>query len=998
MSFTSPASLNFVTDRMFDSSFLSELSPGDDPGGEQDVSLRVEDTNTGPVFGDGPVSLPSGPGGSTAGTISGSASGFAFTIDIIDDTGEIDQATIDLVESVVEAALERWGEFINGAEGASLEVQLTIEAPEGPDDDTVASGGTASLAIPDINDFEDANGNGILDDGEVLNLQAGTAFELITGEDVNDEAPDLNIALNAARLMDDEFFVDSLIEPGDEVPDGQIDLFSVLLHEIGHGLGFFGLRDTIDDELPTFTLSTGVSVRGQTAFDIFTVAGDGDTVLFNGPATVAAYGEAVQLESFTGDPGSDLSHFVGSQTGTDTDLSLLNPFVIPGDRVDIGALSLAVLRDIGLDVVVPDDLPLVNEFDDLPAAVVPVFSISAIGASLQANGLLLTINADDDAPFTSIGSSIGLEVTGAGGSVSQRVLIFGDNITSQDVLIDFDVLLPDGDLGFVGTQELTVDVRFFNPAQAALGNGTNEETTTISTGVFFTGGTEGNDTLNGAAAIDSIFGRGGDDTINGLGGDDSLNGDLGNDILNGGLGNDELFGGAGADELFGNGDADTLNGGLGNDLLDGGAGNDTLFGGDGDDLLFGNIGNDTLDGGLGADELRGGNGFDTLTGGDGDDSVFGGNGNDTLDGGIGNDFIAGDAGFDDISGGDGDDTIFGQRGIDTINGGDGDDTIFGGSGDDFLDGGAGNDTIIGGVQADTLIGGIGNDTLNGASGFDILQGGPGDDILIGQSGDDTLTGGSGNDELNGGAGTDTINGGTGADIILAGNGFDIIDGGTGADTIDGQNGNDTIFGGNGNDTINGGSGFDTIDGGGGNDIINGGANSDTINGGTGDDIIDGGGGPDFLNGGLGNDTLTGGSDVDIFIFEADFGNDTITAFGGADAIDLSALGLSGISDLEITADGQDVIVNVAGDAQNSIRIQNTTVDQITGGDFIFTAPVSAQSPLTEDVFGFEAEAAFVASPQEAPAFDVAELDLLFDLEGVSQEGILLISDNDFLLF
>jgi len=893
-----------------------------------------------------PVEMEGGPVSASSVT-TGDASGFGFTVTIVDNDGNPVNITPGApgfnaeaaqIAAIAEAALENWGSFINGADGAVIDVELTVDSQE---EGTIASAGPGGFFFTEdgLDNFVDENGNGVLDDGELVVIEAVTAVELQTGEDLNGTDADINITVNADVLADGDFHIDQVdFDPAtgeasvtfaDEVPAGLIDLFSVLVHEVGHGLGFLGFRDTPTDDPFPFTTPDGTEVFLGSLFDVFTNVSDPSRVVFDGPATIAAYGEAVALEIATGDPGSDLGHFVGSEPGFDTALSILNPFVLPGDRVNIGALTLAVLTDLGYDVNVPTDLSLVNEFDPFAGADFPVFTTSAVTSSVTNTGVDFTINASDAAFFTTISSSVGVEISGGGGSQSQRVQIFEDE-TSQVISVDFDTLLPGGDTGFVGTQEITVDIRFFNPAQAALGNGTNEESATVNTGILFFGGTGGTDNFDGSNNVDIIFGRSGDDLIDGNGGDDQIDGGSGADAINGNDGEDILNGGSGND---------TINGGSGSDTINGGGGGDVINGGSGVDTLIGFSGNDVLDGGSGNDNLNGGTGDDTLIGGTGNDTLDGGGNNDDLFGGLGDDTLAGNVGNDSLIGGDGNDTLNGGTGADTVSGDDGDDDIIGGGGGDDISGGNGEDTIFAGGSADTVNGGNGNDFISGFSGNDTINGG---------SGNDTIVAGSGNDIVDGGSFADDINGGGGADII---------DGGSGNDTINGSTGNDTLNGGSGADTLIGGSGLDILNGGTGNDTLNGGGSDDQLFGDIGDDTLSGSSGTDTLNGGEGNDTLIGGSGIDTYVFEANFGNDTITSLAAGERIDLATLGVSDITGLTIEQDGADVVISLTGDNQNSIRLSNRDVSTIDENDFIFdtgAAIVDNVTPIepAQDTFDF----------------------------------------------
>lgn len=130
-----------------------------------------------------------------------------------------------------------------------------------------------------------------------------------------------------------------------------------------------------------------------------------------------------------------------------------------------------------------------------------------------------------------------------------------------------------------------------------------------------TGGV-GNDTILGGTGTDTLDGGDDDDLIDGGSGNDSILGGAGNDTVIGGLGADTLNGGDGDDIVLGGavGAVDIDPATASPDVLFGGSGNDTLDGKDSDDSLFGGTGNDVLFGGNGDDYLEGNEGNDTLYG------------------------------------------------------------------------------------------------------------------------------------------------------------------------------------------------------------------------------------------------------------------------------------------------------------------------------------------------------------------------------------------------
>ena len=92
------------------------------------------------------------------------------------------------------------------------------------------------------------------------------------------------------------------------------------------------------------------------------------------------------------------------------------------------------------------------------------------------------------------------------------------------------------------------------------------------------------------------------------------------------------------------------------------------------------------------------------------------------------------------------------------------------------------------------------------------------------------------------------------------------------------------------------------------------------------DVLFGGSGDDTLNGGAGNDWLVGGE-----------GNDTITDFtDGEDMIDLSAFSsISGFSDLTITQDGDDTVIDLGAHGGGEITLEDFTSTDLDATDFGF---------------------------------------------------------------
>ena len=145
------------------------------------------------------------------------------------------------------------------------------------------------------------------------------------------------------------------------------------------------------------------------------------------------------------------------------------------------------------------------------------------------------------------------------------------------------------------------------------------------------------------------------------------------------------------------------------------------------------------------------------------------------------------------------------------------------------------------------------------------------------------------------------------------------------DTYVGTSFGDTMTGGGGNDTLQGGAGNDHLSGGLGRDLLLGGANAD---------VLSGGSGADTLKGDSGNDKLTGGGGVDVFVFAAGGGADTIKDFTDAlDKIDLTDFGFATLA--EARGHFSDVGLNcVFTMGSDVLTLTAFSLAQIDGADLI----------------------------------------------------------------
>lgn len=835
-------------------------------------------------------------------------------------TSGVSASILTSIQQVTLDAANYWGRYINFGT-ATIDIRVNV----------INLGATTlAQAGPDFFFTRVVNGAQV--------FQAGTILELQNGVDRNGGTADIDIDVNLTSVNGNEFFYGGLANPN--VPFSQFDLFTVLAHEIGHGLGFL-----------SFDPTTATANRAE--FDLFKSGN-----FFTGPRAVALFGGNVPLQN--GD-GSHLNVF-----------DLLFPSISNGDRYFVSALDVAILADAGLPILEPtsgnDSLYGFERFASGEVLVGGNDVISLLAGSDWYDGLSGTDSVDGGSGNDTLFGGAGNDTLRGGGD--DDFLIGGLGVDSIDGGAGDDSIVGGGDLvdGGDGFDTLT----FFEAGAIAV------NFSSPTSGVGVAGAASGLQFSN----IENFIASASDDTLSGSSLNDSIDGGLGSDSILGNDGDDLLNGGEGGTNILrgGNGD-DTLVGGPFLDTLDGGAGVDTIvyasedggvfvqlstgttFGGGSVDAagnyLFGEV-RDTLidienvigtqfgdrveavatsriDGGGGGDFLLAGSGADTILGGEGNDSLSGGGNTDTLQGGLGNDTLDGGAGFDlaDYS----DKT--GAVNVNLFNG----QALTGGAlnASGFYVGGAVEDSltsieaVFGAAFGDRLIGGGFSSRLEGQGGNDFLFAFGGNDTLLGGDGNDFISSGSGADQVFGDDGDDTLNGGLGADTLNGGAGTDTADYSdrSGAVNVNLFNGQaltggtlnvsgfyvggfledqllsiEAVFGSGFGDRLIGGSSSTRLEGRGGNDFLFAFSGNDSLLGGDGDDFISPSGGADqlfgddgndTLNGGLGNDTLNGGAGTDTADYSDRTGAVNVNLFNGT-AVTGGALNASGFYVNGVTED------------------------------------------------------------------------------------------------
>ncbi|MDD3013150.1 MAG: calcium-binding protein [Candidatus Gastranaerophilales bacterium] len=459
-------------------------------------------------------------------------------------------------------------------------------------------------------------------------------------------------------------------------------------------------------------------------------------------------------------------------------------------------------------------------------------------------------------------------------------------------------------------------------------------------------GNSGNNILNGCAGNDTLYGGSGNDTLYGGKGTNKLYGSVGNDVYYVESIRDRVveFANAGTDIVYSS-VSWTLGANIENLVLTGtedinGTGNNLnniLTGNSGNNILNGSAGNDTYIIGLnsGQDLIRDNKGVDKLVFDREDltenDLFFTKDNNDLIIGIINtiesvkieNWFNNNENKIEQIQLKNG--TVLTSTYIDSlftdvinITGDDNNNTLTGNDLNNIMEGKAGNDIIYGHAGNDTIYGGSDNDTLNGGFGIDSLIGETGDDtyyidfqdivteaynegidiinadfsyslpdnienlVLIG-SGNINGTGNSLNNIITGNAGNNILYGLDGNDTLIGGSGSDLLVGGEGIDSLIGKTGNDTYFidsqdivaeaFNEGIDIINADFSYilaDNLE----NLVLTG---TEDING-TGNNLNN------IITGNSGNNILNGEDGNDTYIFNTDWGQDTISDNSGIDKI------------------------------------------------------------------------------------------------------------------
>ncbi|HEU4851771.1 MAG TPA: DUF4214 domain-containing protein [Telluria sp.] len=259
---------------------------------------------------------------------------FSISISTTDPTGRL--AALPLLEPTIRAAMDLLAQYVLFDGVADIHV-VVDSTPTG----RFAAGGDSSL----VGRF----------DGIDL-WEASFAYESRTGTDTDPALADITIYIDPesaylAGLWWDPAIATSLASA---VPHNMTDAFSVVLHELLHGLGVRGWRDATTGTLPADYQST---------WDRYLSVVDGKGY-FTGPSTTALLGGPAEVRMGGTQGGYHLGHGptpANSAQPWIADSVLNGYFTRAGERYLPGRLELAILEDLGFTLNQKRLVDLVNE-------------------------------------------------------------------------------------------------------------------------------------------------------------------------------------------------------------------------------------------------------------------------------------------------------------------------------------------------------------------------------------------------------------------------------------------------------------------------------------------------------------------------------------------------------------------------------------------------------------------------------------------------------------
>lgn len=193
---------------------------------------------------------------------------------------------------------------------------------------------------------------------------AGLANTL-TGLDVNDNfnseaLPEVQVILNAALLSGNSCGTEGgvwYVGTNGNPSSGQVDLYSVVLHEVGHGLGFLGSGTAANGGSPALESPNPYGFDRQVLYNgtsLLNASNPNSLLTSNALSINVGSGWAYKLYApSTWEQGSSFSHFDESTSGPGTAGAIMTPALGPGETErTIDAPTAGVMSQIGWPVKV----------------------------------------------------------------------------------------------------------------------------------------------------------------------------------------------------------------------------------------------------------------------------------------------------------------------------------------------------------------------------------------------------------------------------------------------------------------------------------------------------------------------------------------------------------------------------------------------------------------------------------------------------------------------
>jgi serralysin len=609
--------------------------------------------------------------------------------------------------------------------------------------------------------------------------------------------------------------------------------FQVLVHEIGHALGFkhAGNTGAGSDEGPFLPSSEDNTNNTVMSYNL-TVSNMTDMAMFDKAAIHYIYGVNPNARS-----GNDTYHiserYIWDGAGIDTisaneQTQAVSLNLTAGSWIYAGAKSDSILAEnqafLGYGTAIENAVGGSGD-DTLQGNALNNTLDGGLGADTMSGDLgsdtyyvdnlgdavveTSALASEIDSVYSSVSYSLstnleyliltGLSATNATGNSQNNVLLGNSSSNILDGSSGLDTMS-----GGLGNDTYYVD----NLGDAVVETSTlASETDTVNSSVSYSlSSNVENIALLGVAAINAT-GNSQNNLLSGNAAANSLNGGTGIDTMIGGLGNDSYYvdntGDVVTETSTLSTETDTVNSSisytLGNNLE-----NLTLTGLDAINAT-GNTYNNVLQGNSAANILNGSTGADSMTGGLGNDTYYIDNVGDkiaesstlateidrvyssvsyTLSSNLENLTLTGNAAINAIGNAQ-KNTLLGNSAPNSLNGSSGADSMAGGLGNDIYYIDNTGDVV---VETSTLATEI--DTVNSSVSYTLKSNfenltltGTAAINGVGNTLKNTMSGNNANNILNGDGGTDKLLGGAGNDTLIGGAAKDILSGGTGADTF-----------------------------------------------------------------------------------------------------------------------------------------------------------------------------------------------------------------------